>query len=718
MRTAAIAFSIIAVLLILLSAKGLSEANNPDGFMLVTFEWRDGRNVPAEVSIYPDFQYRYIQKGFREIKLIDEKGSTLFTGNVEISRILHHDRSDDNGNLRGDPRFFSGPITVKLPYYRTVSEISIAEKGRPGQTYNLRNISVKRIDKSKRSLPSATRFGRSPDYKRFIDSRYRATFGAYKNESLENDSETILPAKKPVSVALNFSATGIGKAKLKKTNATLQFYSEPSKKLVRKVEIKLADKAPAIDLPPGKYTILASCKYKKEMLYPYEMLITNFRTNAKKLKLGWNGDTRLNGTIKVKDGDNIQANVTITEEVKRGKLSLKYSTTLDSNTNGIFKLRLPNRSLTFVFSPIGDDKEKAEQMTTVQKIQGSKKGKLKLTFELPPHLKYDKTRLKRVWGTGDNANKFNFIYLSSGYTEYDEPFTDQNGNSLWDGDYLIDENGNGSWDAGEHYRDRNVNGKWDPPEPFDDVNGDTIHNKDERVEFDLMVADLTSKVLNFSPFDRYHSSFSVYSYWVPSEHSVHRMVEFPAPYNAMNTAFEVSGNSESIYGFRGKFELYTSANWTEIVTTATNVLPEHAFWIVLMRDPFNVMISNAAIMQSAVDNRNGRVLIHEMGHKVGRLADEYIYSGDQWERYTNGTEPFYPNLTIETDPAKVKWRKFFEGTPVVPTPEGTPGYGLFEGGSWKTGVYRPTTTSMMRSTSQPFFKVNEEALTKVLEQYK
>ena len=84
-----------------------------------------------------------------------------------------------------------------------------------------------------------------------------------------------------------------------------------------------------------------------------------------------------------------------------------------------------------------------------------------------------------------------------------------------------------------------------------------------------------------------------------------------------------------------------------------------------------------------------------------------------------GAEPTRANVTIETDPTKVKWRKFFTGIPPSPTPQYSDGYGLFEGaGDFNKGIFRPTAISMMRSMAAPFWAVNSEQLAKVLSQFR
>jgi hypothetical protein len=54
-----------------------------------------------------------------------------------------------------------------------------------------------------------------------------------------------------------------------------------------------------------------------------------------------------------------------------------------------------------------------------------------------------------------------------------EPFTDGNGNGVWDdADQYVDGNGNGQWDPGELLTvDTDGDGVWDPAEPYQDSNG-------------------------------------------------------------------------------------------------------------------------------------------------------------------------------------------------------------------------------------------------------
>ena len=69
------------------------------------------------------------------------------------------------------------------------------------------------------------------------------------------------------------------------------------------------------------------------------------------------------------------------------------------------------------------------------------------------------------------------------------------------------------------------------------------------------------------------------------------------------------------------------------------------------------------------------VFVHELGHSLGGLADEYYSSQVSYEEFTPpGTEPWEPNVTALREPWNLKWRELVEpGTP-LPTP-------------WEKGAY-------------------------------
>ncbi|MBL4808844.1 MAG: hypothetical protein JKY43_02145 [Phycisphaerales bacterium] len=104
------------------------------------------------------------------------------------------------------------------------------------------------------------------------------------------------------------------------------------------------------------------------------------------------------------------------------------------------------------------------------------------------------------------------------------------------------------------------------------------------------------------------------------------------------------------------------------------------------------------------------VAIHELGHSLGDLADEYTYGGPV--TYTGG-ELVPVNVSIYDQSEQValsrKWYNWMGAS--------TSGFdnpiGAYEGGNYsQLGVYRPSSNSMMRALGRPFNLVNAEKLLK------
>lgn len=119
-------------------------------------------------------------------------------------------------------------------------------------------------------------------------------------------------------------------------------------------------------------------------------------------------------------------------------------------------------------------------------------------------------------------------------------------------------------------------------------------------------------------------------------------------------------------------------------------------------------------------NSNGRlavtsarfpqIALHEMGHSLANLADEYE---DINLIETSGLAPFdegdFKNVSNLSDPESVPWSHWIDPAAPVPQFFGDEGVGVFEGGYYRsTGVYRPTFESRMREFAMPFGPVNTE----------
>lgn len=124
--------------------------------------------------------------------------------------------------------------------------------------------------------------------------------------------------------------------------------------------------------------------------------------------------------------------------------------------------------------------------------------------------------------------------------------------------------------------------------------------------------------------------------------------------------------------------------------------------------------SAGGVATSAGGNASsGQIVVHELGHSIGRLTDEYVLTPG---RYT-GAEPEQANTS--TYPAGVmrdqrtKWYRWLGAT----SPDGGR-VGTYEGaGPGDTGVYRPTKNSIMRTLGREFNLPGREAMIEAFYRY-
>ncbi|MFJ2770855.1 M64 family metallopeptidase [Streptomyces sp. NPDC087300] len=114
------------------------------------------------------------------------------------------------------------------------------------------------------------------------------------------------------------------------------------------------------------------------------------------------------------------------------------------------------------------------------------------------------------------------------------------------------------------------------------------------------------------------------------------------------------------------------------------------------------------IATASSDNaQSDQVAVHETGHSLGKLADEYWY--DEYGTYT-GAEPWEANTSkltaAQLTAQKKKWYRWIGQT----SPDGGK-VGAYEGGGYyPRGLYRPTSDSIMRTLGREFNLPGNEAM--------
>ena len=141
---------------------------------------------------------------------------------------------------------------------------------------------------------------------------------------------------------------------------------------------------------------------------------------------------------------------------------------------------------------------------------------------------------------------------------------------------------------------------------------------------------------------------------------------------------------------------------------------QHELILVLVNDP-QYGGSGGAVAVASLDSSVVELVLHELGHSFGLLADEY--GGPPPPSCDNSVEPFAANATRQTVRASIKWGAWISPATPVPTFSTDPGVpGLYEGAQYcDTGLYRPTYASKMRFLGSPFEQINSEQL--ILQMY-
>jgi len=155
-------------------------------------------------------------------------------------------------------------------------------------------------------------------------------------------------------------------------------------------------------------------------------------------------------------------------------------------------------------------------------------------------------------------------------------------------------------------------------------------------------------------------------------------------------------------------------NSQSVIDVVESVVPEwHQILVIVNSSTYGGSGGNIAVISMGGSWKE--VALHEMGHTIFGLADEYPYwagcAVDTGRDQYPGVEPFYPNVTVNTDRNTVKWKDLIDSSTPVPTtsnsdcskcdtqtnpfPAGT--VGLFEGALYyHCGIYRPEFSCMMR----------------------
>jgi len=217
------------------------------------------------------------------------------------------------------------------------------------------------------------------------------------------------------------------------------------------------------------------------------------------------------------------------------------------------------------------------------------------------------------------------------------------------------------------------------------------------------------------PFVEYSKYFNVYAVFTNSAQSgsdhpataTTRITAFNSTYDAFYDYIITIPSGATGQGLVDGFMTNGSAPWN----TGRYKVPA-----MLVNEPFIAGGSGGLTAIASTGGDFQGILVHESGHVIAGLGDEYPAEASGVDL---SMLPAEPNTTTNTSYATIPWKAWIDtnSTP-IPTPDdGTyfSSVGLFEGAHYHlTNWYRPKTNCRMRSVSTgiPFCEVCREALVK------
>ncbi|HCT89788.1 MAG TPA: hypothetical protein DF613_00170 [Lachnospiraceae bacterium] len=203
--------------------------------------------------------------------------------------------------------------------------------------------------------------------------------------------------------------------------------------------------------------------------------------------------------------------------------------------------------------------------------------------------------------------------------------------------------------------------------------------------------------MNTSPYDELSRLCKVYAYGTVSVESGalgdHARNVREANEDSRDTCF---GSHFWSYGMQRLLSLEPEDE-LKVEALQEEVLPTADYSILLVNSTVYGG-SGGNICVASLHESSMEILLHELGHTVAKLADEY-WAGDEYAEEA-------PNMTTESDPKKVRWSSYV----------GVDGVGVYPYSHGKEGWYKPSENCKMQYLGKEyeFCDVCKEAIRKAV----
>jgi len=235
------------------------------------------------------------------------------------------------------------------------------------------------------------------------------------------------------------------------------------------------------------------------------------------------------------------------------------------------------------------------------------------------------------------------------------------------------------------------------------------YTKDNMNKFIADCDTLSKYLFNFEPFDQLKNRINIWAVMAPS---VDSLCDIPADDEWYNTSLNTS-----YYTLNSERYLMTT-DYKRVRDVASNAPYDQIYILANSTKYGGGAIYNHYSLTVTNNPDFKEIFIHELGHGIAGLADEYGYDDTYDEFYPKDVEPWEKNITTLVN-FDAKWKSMVDEDTPIPTPNDSYYYdkiGVFEGAGYvNEGVYRSTYNSIMRSlTSDGFNKVSQKTLRDVI----
>lgn len=200
------------------------------------------------------------------------------------------------------------------------------------------------------------------------------------------------------------------------------------------------------------------------------------------------------------------------------------------------------------------------------------------------------------------------------------------------------------------------------------------------------------------PYQEYASAFNVHLIDVTSNQAG---ADHPERGVLVDTALNGTYNCGGIQRL-----ICVNTSLVNAVLTRTAVAANAREIVLVMVNDTEYGGSGGSVAVSSLNSAAVELILHEVGHSFGLLADEYTSQPPT----CNPAEPAAVNATAQTSRTSIKWAHWIDAATPVPTGGTALGVaGLYQGAAYcPTQLYRPTYDSKMRSLGRPFEPINSE----------